>query len=118
MTRQPSLKTEIPSVTGLLVPAEELFSRLRQVSEKMLTGWSEIVSREVGFLQQAMLDECVELQDLSRVRNPQEFVQSQAKFFFAQAERSGKALQELGQEIGRIWFAELEALAKTKGGGK
>jgi hypothetical protein len=116
MSKSASLKIEQPNLAGFLVPAGQQAAKMRHATERLLLGWSEIVAREVGFLQQKTLDELSELQDLSRVRGPDEYFQLATKFAFAELEHSTKSFTVLCEEIGHVWLQTLQDFGRIEGG--
>lgn len=119
MTKSTSAEAETRDEAGILksfVPVQEGLERLHQVSEKLSSTYKEIATHQMAFLQHTVFDALTELQSLSRTHNPAEFIEKGTEFAWLQAERSFKALGELGKDVSDCWFAALKSLPEVKTG--
>ena len=96
-------------IMSVLAPMQESLDRFRKASERMSSIYSEIASEQANFWQRNTFDALFELQSLSRVRGPVEFLELSHEFAWEQAERSLKALSEIGNEVCSCWFEALKA---------
>ncbi|GEM_PF-4107506 len=98
------------SAAPLLAPMQEGIDRLHGATEKLGTTCADIASHNYVFLQRTVFDALTEIQGLSRVRNPTEFLELAGQFAWQQAERNLKAWGDLCNDVSRCW---LEALDTT-----
>lgn len=106
---------EASSEAGFLAmmgPMQESLDRFHQVSQKLSTNCADIVSHQATFLQKEAFDALLEMQSLSRVRNPAEFFELGREFAWKQTERSLKAFGEMGTEMCSCWLDAFRATAE------
>lgn len=117
MTKATAPAAEVSSETGFLTlmgPMQNSLDRLHQASQKLSTNCADIVSLQANFLQKEVFDALLEMQSLSRVRNPAEFFEVGREFAWKQTERSLKAFGEMGTEMCNCWLDAVRASADSE----
>lgn len=112
---KPHNPAEIPAEAGftsVVAPLQESLDRFHKAAERLSATYTEMAAEQANFLQRTVFDSLLEMQTLSRVRSPAEFFELSTEFAWQQAERSLKALGEIGSEACSCWFDALKAAPK------
>jgi len=112
-----------PTFSGSLFPMQQSLTAFRRASECLLQGFMAAAAKQAEFGQKIMAESLNEWQDLSKVRAPDELLQSGVSIAHHQAERSVSAMRAFNDEIRECCFKAVDlavdeinaALAKPAG---
>jgi len=90
---------DVSSPLKMLLPLEAGVAAWRRACEAMTQGFAEIAAREVEFCQVVLLDGAAELEQLSRVRNADEYIRAGFSLSGEHYERVGLAWRNLIEAV-------------------
>ena len=103
------LVDEILAPANLFLPMQEGLERAHFASQNLTSAYRDIAIHQAQFVQRGVFDVLSELQSLSRVHSPEEFIKVSGEFAWAQTDRSLKALGDFYTGLCGCWSDAVKA---------
>jgi hypothetical protein len=95
---------QFPTYEEAFFPVQRALTAYRRASECLLQGFMEVAAKQAEFNQKIMLEAMSEWQDMTRVRGPEELLQTEFSFARNNAERSIDAMRAFNDDIRHCCF--------------
>jgi len=92
------------TMPSLVMPLQQSLETLPMTTGKIASAYAGISGQQFAFLQKTVFDAAAELQSLSTVRDPAQFIEQSTQIACRQAERSLQAWTDLGADLYSLWL--------------